>query len=121
MVTTRPSLEGLLPLSLFLLSPPEKIFLLLPIGRPFKGTHRSTIYRAFFYLFVSLGLGVNRHSYTHQCNYSSTQHPDTIFEIFYPHFSLPLLMMKPQGFYLNINKGIWLLALAERPRVFPIR
>ena len=67
--------------------------------------------------YVSLGLGVNRHSYTHQCNSSSTQHPDTIFEIFYPHFSLPM----PRGFYLIINKGIWLLALAERPRVFPIR
>ena len=27
--------------------PPEKVLFLLPIGRPFTGTHRPTIYRAF--------------------------------------------------------------------------
>ena len=27
--------------------PPEKVLFLLPIGQPFTGTHRPTIYRAF--------------------------------------------------------------------------
>ena len=149
-MATRPSQENS-PISIptshppFSSVPPEKVLLLLPIGRPFTGTHRPTIYRAFpnfisFHLisllFCSLSSsGVNRHSYVprsalrhpltsgSQCNYSSTQHPDTVYKGVSPfsHIFPSKLMMKPWGFYLIINEGIWSPVLAERPHVFPIR
>ena len=79
-------------------------FLLLPIGRPFTGTHRVTIYRAFlisshfirshviFCFFPSRSWGRTGTpmnlalAFTHpltsgsQCNYSSTQCPDTVYK-----------------------------------------
>ena len=56
LVATRPSQEGFLHFFIFLpLLPPEKVFIYLPTGRPFTGTHRPVIYRTFsiyFYLFT---------------------------------------------------------------------
>ena len=53
LVATRPSQEDSpfshtpSPFPPFSSVPPEKFLFLLPIGRPFTGTHRPTIYRAF--------------------------------------------------------------------------
>ena len=76
--------------------PSEKVFFYcLPIGRPFTGTHSPTIYRAFlisFHLISSLLFysclfppsRVWGRTGTPQCNYSSTQRPDTVYKGVFP-------------------------------------
>ena len=98
----------------------------------------SSHFISFHFIFVSSlsSLGANQHSYAPRSAcwpssyewssvqlqlYSTPRKPSTREFPHFPVFSLPMLMMKPRGFYLIINKGIWLLALAERPLVFPIR
>ena len=58
-----------------------------------------------------------------QCNYSSTQRPGHRLQgnFTFSHYFPSNVNDEAAGFYLIINKGIWLPVLAERPRVFPIR
>ena len=58
-----------------------------------------------------------------QCNYSSTQRPGHRLQgnFTFSHYIPSNVNDEAAGFYLIINKGIWLPVLAERPRVFPIR